>query len=137
MSARLWSEDCKTAEAEVARLHELVDRLRAANDRLAAERDRRAEAERDRLRGHVVSRLRAMASRPENVLAMRALIEATREFEEPPPAPAGPLDWEAIKEQARKVGQAAGWIDEGAFATAAFGEQVRKLVGLCGWEVRP
>lgn len=68
-----------------------VERLRAERDDALWEAANLANANveaqeaLDRLRGHVVSRLRAMASRPENVLAMRALIEAAREFEEPTP----------------------------------------------------
>lgn len=73
-----WVVPNDNQAATIRGLEAEVERLRAANDRLAAERDRRAEAE----RGRLVSRLRALASKPENVLAMRVIVDVANELEQ-------------------------------------------------------
>lgn len=47
------------------------------------------------------------------------------------------IDWEAIKAQAKEVGECWDMVDHGAFASAAFFAKVVKLAELCGMRVVP
>lgn len=47
------------------------------------------------------------------------------------------VDWEAIKAQAKKVGENWDLVDQGGFATARFQELVMELARLCGLCAKP